>query len=64
MPCDICRNSPIPGFLVIQVNADETGRPAITYAPCPNDCIGRVASCCDAAGSAQPPRKSDAPNRK
>jgi hypothetical protein len=44
MPCEICRGSPYPGMVLTR-----TG-----YVPCPNGCIGNIASCCDAAGSAQP----------
>ena len=44
MQCETCRGSPYPGTVLTR-----TG-----YVPCPNGCIGNIASCCDAAGSAQP----------
>jgi hypothetical protein len=44
MPCETCRGSGYPGMVLTR-----TG-----YVPCPNGCIGNIASCCDAAGSAQP----------
>jgi hypothetical protein len=45
MPCEICRFSPIPGMVITATGA---------VILCPNLCIGRIASCCDAAGSQQP----------
>jgi hypothetical protein len=44
MDCETCRGSPIPGMVITRFGVMH----------CPNHCIGRIASCCDAAGSAQP----------
>jgi hypothetical protein len=44
MNCDTCCGSPFPGMVITPFGP----------VPCPNGCIGSIASCCDAAGSAQP----------
>ena len=44
MDCQTCRGSPIPGMVITRFGVMH----------CPNHCIGSIASCCDAAGSAQP----------
>lgn len=52
MRCPTCANSGRPGWLRVCVRSQQGGF-AVLWAGCP-DCIGGVASCCDAAGSAQP----------
>jgi len=44
MDCETCRGSPLPGMVITRFGVVH----------CPNHCIGAIASCCDAAGSAQP----------
>jgi hypothetical protein len=51
-------------MVVAEVSADPDGHPQTTYVPCPNGCIGRIASCCDAAGSAQPETRDAVPGRE
>lgn len=52
MRCETCARSGRPGYLAVRVRSRHDGF-AVLWAPCP-DCIGGVASCCDAAGAAQP----------
>jgi len=50
MDCEVCRGSPLPGMVITPSGPVH----------CPNHCIGSIASCCDAAGSAQPELRPNA----
>ena len=44
MQCEVCCGSLMPGMVITEIG----------IVSCPNGCMGGIASCCDAAGSAQP----------